>query len=78
LFRRTRDPDELLARWRDMKHEASLALQKYGGTISHQHGVGADHAPYLAAEKGPLGMDALRAVMKSFDPDGLMNPGKLA
>lgn len=77
LFRRPADPDELLARWGDMKHAASLVIQKHGGTISHQHGVGVDHAPYLPAEKGALGMDALRAVMKSFDPDGMMNPGKL-
>jgi alkyldihydroxyacetonephosphate synthase len=77
LFRRTADPDELLARWQEMKHAASLTIQKHGGTISHQHGVGMDHAPYLPAEKGALGMDALRAVMKSFDPDGMMNPGKL-
>ncbi|MCK6540718.1 MAG: FAD-binding oxidoreductase, partial [Anaerolineales bacterium] len=77
LFRRTPDPDELLARWQDMKGAASLVIQKHGGTISHQHGVGMDHAPYLPAEKGALGMDALRAVMKSFDPDGMMNPGKL-
>lgn len=77
LFRRPADPDELLARWRDMKHNASLTLQKYGGTISHQHGVGMDHAQYLPAEKGKLGMDAMRAVIQSFDPDGLMNPGKL-
>ncbi|MGB8981537.1 MAG: FAD-binding oxidoreductase, partial [Anaerolineales bacterium] len=77
LFRRTPDPDELLARWQDMKHQASLTLQKYGGTISHQHGVGTDHLPYLPAEKGALGIDALQAVCTSFDPDGMMNPGKL-
>ena len=77
LFRRTPDPDELLARWQNMKHNASLTLQKYGGTITHQHGVGVDHAPYLPAEKGALGMDAMRAVIRSFDPDGMMNPGKL-
>jgi alkyldihydroxyacetonephosphate synthase len=77
LFRRTTDPGELLVRWQGMKQEASLTIQKYGGTISHQHGVGLDHAPYLAAEKGSLGMDAIRAVCTSFDPDGMMNPGKL-
>jgi alkyldihydroxyacetonephosphate synthase len=77
LFRRPADPDELLARWRSVKRNASLALQKFGGTISHQHGVGLDHAPYLPAEKGVLGMDALRAVCRSFDPEGMMNPGKL-
>ncbi len=77
LFRRTADPEELLSRWQDMKHQASLTLQKYGGTISHQHGVGMDHMSYLPAEKGVLGMEALRAVCKSFDPDEMMNPGKL-
>jgi alkyldihydroxyacetonephosphate synthase len=77
LVRRPTDPDELLARWQTIKHDASLTIQRYGGTISHQHGVGTDHAPYLPAEKGPLGMDAIRAVCKSFDPDGMMNPGKM-
>jgi alkyldihydroxyacetonephosphate synthase len=39
--------------------------------------VGVDHAPYLPAEKGPRGMAAIAAVMKSFDPSSIMNPGKL-
>jgi len=77
LFRRQADPDGLLTLWGEMKHSASLTIQQHGGTITHQHGVGTDHASYLPAEKGVLGMDALRSVCKSFDPDGLMNPGKL-
>jgi alkyldihydroxyacetonephosphate synthase len=77
LFRRTTDPDDLLTRWHDMKHTASLTVQELGGTISHQHGIGTDHAPYLPAEKGTLGIDAMRVVLHSFDPDGMMNPGKL-
>ena len=48
-----------------------------GGTISHQHGVGLDHAPYLEAEKGPLGLSAMRSLFRHFDPEGMMNPGKL-
>ena len=77
LFRRAADPDELLERWQRMKSAASLALTAHGGTISHQHGVGVDHAPYLEAEKGALGMEVLRTMSKTFDPQGLMNPGKL-
>lgn len=77
LFRRTADPDELLERWRAMKHAASLTIQQFGGTITHQHGIGSDHAAYLPAEKGPLGMEAIRAVCKTFDPEEMMNPGKL-
>ncbi len=70
-------PDETLRRWQVLKSAASRVIVAYGGTISHQHGVGLDHAPYLAAEKGPLGMQTLETVSKLFDPDRMMNPGKL-
>lgn len=66
-----------LARWRRLKTAACEAIVASGGTISHQHGVGTDHAPWLRAEKGELGMEALRALFRQFDPDGCMNPGKL-
>ncbi len=66
-----------LARWRSLKHAVSQAIVAVGGTISHQHGVGSDHAPYLAAEKGPLGISAMRSLFRHFDPSGMMNPGKL-
>ena len=77
LFRLGADGDETLARWQAMKTAASQAIVAHKGTISHQHGVGSDHAPYLAAEKGELGIAALDALCKQFDPDGVMNPGKL-
>jgi alkyldihydroxyacetonephosphate synthase len=69
--------DADLARWRRMKTAVSEAIVASGGTISHQHGVGLDHAPWLAREKGELGMDLLRSVFRQADPDGRMNPGKL-
>jgi alkyldihydroxyacetonephosphate synthase len=69
--------DATLARWRTVKAVASQAIVDWGGTISHQHGVGRDHAPYLAAEKGELGLDALASLFHRFDPDGRMNPGVL-
>ena len=77
LFRRSADPDLLLELWGAMKTAASRAIQDHGGTISHQHGVGMDHAPYLPAEKGELGMAAIRSLCNTFDPQGMMNPGKL-
>jgi alkyldihydroxyacetonephosphate synthase len=76
-FRLAADPEETLRRWRLMKDAASRAVIANRGTISHQHGVGTDHAPYLPAEKGPLGMAAIADVCRRFDPDGIMNPGKL-
>jgi alkyldihydroxyacetonephosphate synthase len=77
LFRLASDHDETLARWAAIKRAASAVIVAEGATITHHHGVGRDHAPYLAAEKGPLGMAALDAVVRTFDPEGLMNPGVL-
>ena len=77
LFRLTSDPDENLHRWQTMKAAVSTAVVTSGGTISHQHGVGKDHAPYLEAEKGALGMATLRTLAKQFDPDERLTPGTL-
>jgi len=77
IFRLRPDPDETLARWRKLKEAASRAIVASGGTISHQHGVGVDHRPYLAAEKGTLAVDALRRLAAAFDPLRVLNPGKL-
>lgn len=76
-FRLGADAGETLARWEHLKAAASRAIVDAGATISHQHGVGRDHAPYLAAEKGELGLRALRAVAQTFDPAGALNPGAL-
>jgi alkyldihydroxyacetonephosphate synthase len=77
LYRLAPDPDESLDRWRRLKRIASETVVAHGGTISHQHGVGRDHAPYLAAEKGPLGMAALADAVARFDPDGILHRGVL-
>jgi alkyldihydroxyacetonephosphate synthase len=77
LYRRAKDPEETLRRWQALKSAASRVILAHGGTISHQHGVGVDHAPYLVAEKGAIGLHTLETVSKLFDPDGMMNPGKL-
>jgi len=77
IFRLAADPDETLDRWRRLKTAASEAVVRHGGTISHQHGVGTDHAPYLSAEKGALGMAAIRDLARRFDPAEIMHPGVL-
>jgi len=77
LYRNGDDYQQTLARWKKLKHNASQAIVNHGGTISHQHGVGKDHAPYLSIEKGTLGMDTLSTLVKHFDPQQLLNPGTL-
>jgi len=77
VYRLAGDYESDLARWKSLKKAVSMAIVENGGTISHQHGVGTDHAPYLAAEKGRLGMSSLRALFEHVDPQRIMNPGKL-
>ena len=77
LYRVGSDYAQTLARWKKLKRAASEQIVRIGGTISHQHGVGRDHAPYLPAEKGPLGMETLQTLFHHFDPDCRLNPGKL-
>jgi alkyldihydroxyacetonephosphate synthase len=76
-YRLAGDYESDLARWTHLKTAACQAIVANGGTISHQHGVGIDHAPYLEAEKGSLGVSAMRHLFAHFDPQGMMNPGKL-
>jgi alkyldihydroxyacetonephosphate synthase len=68
---------EEVARWTALKRAASEAIVAAGGTITHHHAVGRDHAPYLRAEVGEAGVAALRALKAELDPVGIMNPGKL-
>jgi alkyldihydroxyacetonephosphate synthase len=77
IYPRPGAPDETVAVWRSAKSAVSRAIVQLGGTISHQHGVGLDHAPYLEAEKGSAALAALRSAFLAFDPDGMLNPGKL-
>jgi alkyldihydroxyacetonephosphate synthase len=66
-----------LAQWQTIKKAASDAIVANGGTISHHHGVGEDHLPWMAQEKGALGIEVLRAIKGALDPKGILNPGKL-
>lgn len=77
VFRVADSYDATLARWQHLKHTTSEVIVNNRGTISHQHGVGKDHAPYLAVEKGPLGMMAIHTLMRAFDPEQQLNPGTL-
>jgi alkyldihydroxyacetonephosphate synthase len=63
--------------WQAVKDAASEAIVKGGGTITHHHAIGRDHAAYLEREIGAGGVAALAALKAQLDPEGIMNPGKL-
>jgi alkyldihydroxyacetonephosphate synthase len=70
-------PGAEIEHWRAVKGAACDAIVATGGTITHHHAVGRDHAPYMRAEVGEVGLEALRALKARLDPAGIMNPGKL-
>lgn len=77
FFRLASDPETTLERWRALKTAALTTIVRRGGTLSHQHGVGTDHLPYMQREKGRQGLAMLEALCESIDPEGMLNPGKL-
>jgi alkyldihydroxyacetonephosphate synthase len=77
VFRLGDSPEKTLDRWRTLKQAASRAIVEAGGTISHHHGIGKDHRPYMEDEKGPIGINMLDQVFGYLDPNRQMNPGKL-
>ncbi|NJI60812.1 FAD-binding oxidoreductase [Microbacterium oxydans] len=61
--------------WEPVKARVNDAIIAAGGTISHHHAVGRDHAPWLSQEIGETGMRILSAIKRELDPTGILNPG---
>ena len=68
------DPD---GQWQRAKERVTDVIASAGATITHHHAVGTDHRPWIEEEIGPLGIEVLRAVKSTLDPEGILNPGKL-
>ncbi|WP_437087552.1 FAD-binding oxidoreductase [Streptomyces sp. enrichment culture] len=70
------DPDESRRARASFDEIMALGLE-LGGTITGEHGVGVLKKEWLARELGPVGLETQRAVKRTFDPLGILNPGKL-
>lgn len=57
--------------------EIFRAVVALGGTITGEHGVGLTQRAYLGLRHPPEVIAAMRAVKEIFDPDGILNPGKI-
>ena len=79
LGRQVGDPDPRMkqVQWQEIKHATTEAILAAGGTLTHHHGIGRDHAPWLEEEIGLLGVKVLRSLKQTLDPTGILNPGIL-
>ena len=66
-----------VAQWDDVKAAASDALLAAGGTITHHHAVGRDHAPWYDRQRPDPFALALAGAKRAVDPAGILNPGVL-
>ncbi|MED5540056.1 MAG: FAD-binding oxidoreductase [Pseudomonadota bacterium] len=69
--------EEFKARCSVVSTDIFDAIKALGGSVSAEHGVGTLKAPYLGYSKSDSEIDAMRAIKAIFDPDGILNPGKV-
>lgn len=69
--------EDFKARCNEVSTDIFDAIKKLGGSVSAEHGVGTLKAPYLNYTKSDSEIDAMRAIKDIFDPDGILNPGKV-
>ena len=68
---------EFKTRCNDVSTAIFDAIKTLGGSVSAEHGVGTLKAPYLGYSKSDSEIDAMRVIKAIFDPDGILNPGKV-
>jgi alkyldihydroxyacetonephosphate synthase len=63
--------------WLAVKHAASEAIIRGGGTITHHHAVGRDHRTWYDRQRPDAFATGLAAAKAAVDPHGILNPGVL-
>jgi len=71
------DMDEQLRQYWVVKSAIQQSFVDNGGTISHHHGVGTDHTPWLEEDISAAGVDVQVTLLQGVDPGRNLNPGTL-
>ncbi|CAK9891865.1 MULTISPECIES: FAD-binding oxidoreductase [Pseudomonas] len=69
--------DEFFAKCATVNKWVFETVEKYNGSISAEHGVGMTKRDYLTYSRSPVEIQYMKAVKAAFDPNGIMNPGKI-
>jgi glycolate oxidase len=76
-----KNPDHSMEEWYKIEEEALVELYQatrdLGGTLSGEHGIGSKRKKYMEMMMSPAELNLMRGVKKAFDPNNIMNPGKI-
>ncbi len=76
-----KNPDFTMEEWYETEDEALMELyqatKKLGGTISGEHGIGSKRKKYMDLVCSPAELELMKKIKVAFDPNNIMNPGKL-
>jgi FAD/FMN-containing dehydrogenase len=71
------DKAAFLDLWDTVNAEVFAVVAEFGGTVSAEHGIGRLKRDLLRKVKSPIEIELMRRVKASFDPNGILNPGKV-
>ncbi len=71
------DRSTFIGLWSRFNRIVHDQVDKFGGSISAEHGIGQLKREELARYKSPVALQLMRQIKQAFDPDNLMNPGKV-
>jgi FAD/FMN-containing dehydrogenase len=71
------DEGDFIAQCEHVTRLLADTLQRHGGSISAEHGIGLVKRAYLESTRSPAEIALMRGMRKVFDPNGILNPGKL-
>ena len=71
------DKAAFLTRWGEMNAVVHAVVSKFAGSISAEHGIGRLKRDLLPMVKDGVTMDLMRALKRTLDPNGILNPGKV-
>lgn len=74
---RPSDPEHSLEQYDVVKRAIQQGFIDLGGTLSHHHAVGVEHAPWLSQDISPVGVTMIRSLLDGVDPQHNFNPGKI-
>jgi len=76
-----KNPESTMEEWYDVEvkalKELYQATKKLGGTLSGEHGIGSKRKDFIGIVSSPVEIDLMRRIKKAFDPNNIMNPGKI-